>query len=538
MKSWTFTLKWTLPFAGALLLSSCNSPSRTGGAAGGDYNDFPLLEYSISELQEKMVKGELSSRAITEMYLDRIMAIDIDGPNLNSVIEINPDALAIADRMDVERAAGKTRGAMHGIPVMIKDNIDTGDEMMTTAGATALLGNFANEDAFLVQQLRKSGAVLLGKTNLSEWANFRSTRSSSGWSSRGGQTRNPYALDRNPCGSSSGSGAAVSANLCAATIGTETNGSIVCPSAVNGVVGIKPTVGLISRSGVIPISFSQDTAGPMARSVSDAATLLGALVGIDERDSKSRESLGHTHSDYNQFLNRDGLRGKRIGIWKSKLSMHYGVAETMGPVLDKMKEAGAVLVELDEIVPDGGDLGQKSYLRMQYEFKDGLNEYLKTATPTSGVKTLNDVIVYNRENKEEAMTFFKMEILELSETRGDLNEAAYLEIRDTVTDRAREGINDTLSVHNLDAIFAPTGGPAWCSDPINGDRGSGGSSSPSAWAGYPIITVPAASIHGLPIGVSFIGPAWSEGSLIEIAYSFEQITQARRIPEFKDSVPD
>ena len=357
-----------------LFLLGCVKPVTQGPLPTMNYNEFPLLEASISELQAKMQSGGMTSREITELYLDRILAIDKDGPRLNSVIEINPEALEIADVLDQERAAGKVRGPMHGIPVMIKDNIDTADKMMTTAGATALIGNYAKEDAFLVKKLRESGAVLLGKTNLSEWANFRSFKSSSGWSSRGGQTNNPYVLDRNPCGSSSGSGAAVSANLCTVTIGTETNGSIVCPSNANGVVGIKPTVGLISRSGVIPISFSQDTAGPMARSVSDAAVFLGTLVGVDDRDSTSKESSGHSHSDYTQFLNEDGLRGKRIGIWTSKLSMHYGVKSAMDSILKRMEEAGAELVNLDEIVPDSGDMGGKSFIRMQYEFKDGLNK--------------------------------------------------------------------------------------------------------------------------------------------------------------------
>ncbi|QXD25905.1 amidase [Opitutia bacterium ISCC 51] len=519
-----------------LFLSGCGEPGMEEPGPTASYNEFPLLEASIQELQSKMELGELSSQQITELYLDRILAIDKDGPKLNSVIEINPDALEIAAAMDEERAAGMVRGPMHGIPVMIKDNIDTADQMMTTAGATALIGNYAKEDAFLVKKLRESGAVLLGKTNLSEWANFRSFKSSSGWSSRGGQTKNPYVLDRNPCGSSSGSGAAVSANLCAVTIGTETNGSIVCPSNANGVVGIKPTVGLISRSGVIPISFSQDTAGPMARSVSDAALFMGALVGVDDRDSKSKESAGHSHDDYTQFLNEDGLRGKRIGVWTSKLSMHYGVEPAMESILKRMEEAGAVLVGLDEIVPDSGDMGGKSFLRMQYEFKDGLNKYLETASPSSGVKTLADIIAHNRENEAEAMPYFKMGILELSETRGDLQEDKYLDIRDSITDRTREGIDEAMSSHDLDAIFAPTGGPAWCSDPVNGDRGVGGSSSPCAWAGYPIITVPAASVHGLPLGVSFMGRAWSEGELIEIAYGFEQLTQARKAPEFLPTI--
>lgn len=519
-----------------VVFSGCQSEKDKREGEVGDLQSFPLLELSVSQLQSKMESGELTSRQITEMYLNRILEIDKDGPSLNAVIEINPDALEIADAVDRERREGNVRGPMHGIPVMIKDNIDTADRMMTTAGAIALNGNYAKEDAFLVKQLRAGGAVLLGKTNLSEWANFRSFKSSSGWSSRGGQTRNPYVLDRNPCGSSSGSGAAVSANLCAVTIGTETNGSVVCPSTANGVVGLKPTVGLISRSGVIPISFSQDSAGPMGRSVSDIAHLLGTLVGVDERDAKSKESEGRYLTDYSEFLNEDGLEGKRIGIWKSKLSMHPDVEAAMEPILQKMKEAGAILVELDEIVPEGSDLGEKSFLRMQYEFKDGVNKYLETASPATNVKSLEDVIAYNLEHASVAMPFFKMGILELSQSRGDLNSAEYLEIRDSITERARSGIDGTMERHKLDAIFAPTGGPAWCTDPINGDKFSGGSSSPSAWAGYPIISVPAAFVHGLPLGVSFFGGAWSEGELIEIAYAFEQLTKARQAPEFVPSV--
>ena len=519
------------------LLLSCQSPEPTQiTETPPGLNDFPLLEVSIPELQERMESGELTSEQITQLYLDRIKVIDETGPTLNSVIELNPDALDIARKMDEERQSGNIRGPMHGIPVMIKDNINTADKMMTTAGAAALHGNYAAEDAFLVRQLRASGAVLIGKTNLSEWANFRSTRSSSGWSSRGGQTRNPYVLDRNPCGSSSGSGAAVSANLCAVTVGTETNGSIVCPSTANGIVGIKPTVGLVSRSGVIPISFSQDIAGPMGRTVTDAAIFLGALTGVDTTDSKSAASEGQFMQDYREYLDADGLRGKRIGVWRSRFGFHEDVDSALEKSLQAMKDAGAELIDLQEVVENMNELWRPSGMVLEYEFKDGVNKYLATATPETGVKSLADVIAYNKANSAQAMPFFKMEILESSEARGDLNEKEYLDALQLIQSRARDGINNTMKKHQLDAIVAPTGGPAWCIDVINGDNFGGGSSSPAAWAGYPNISVPAGYVHGLPIGLSFFGRAWSEGELIRIAYAFEQATKVRKAPEFQDSV--
>ncbi|MDW3194201.1 MAG: amidase [Cytophagales bacterium] len=521
------------------LLSSCSTapeqePEVTTETS--DPNAFSLLEMTIPELQAKMDSGVLSSEQIVQLYLDRIKAIDEEGPQLNSVIEVNPDALEIARSMDAERAEGNIRGPMHGIPVMIKDNINTADKMMTTAGAAALHGNYAAEDAFLVKQLRASGAVLIGKTNLSEWANFRSTRSSSGWSSRGGQTRNPYVLDRNPCGSSAGSGAAVSANLCAVTVGTETNGSIVCPSTANGIVGIKPTVGLVSRSGVIPISFSQDIAGPMGRTVTDAAIFLGALVGVDEQDSKSLESEGNYETDYTKYLDANGLQGKKIGVWRSRFGFHEQVDAELEKALAAMEAQGAELIDLDEIIDNMNELWGPSGLILEYEFKDGVNKYLEGATPTTGVKSLADVIAYNEANEAQAMPFFKMEILQSSEARGDLTEKEYLNALKLVQNRARNGINNTMKKYNLDAIVAPTGGPAWCIDVINGDNFGGGSSSPAAWAGYPNISVPAGYVHGLPVGLSFFGTAWSEGELIRIAYAFEQATQLRKAPEFIDSV--
>ncbi|MDH5609938.1 MAG: amidase [Cyclobacteriaceae bacterium] len=521
------------------LATSCMAPSGSNAGTAEEsigYNEFELLEATIASLQQKMENGDLSARKITEMYLARIEAIDQAGPRLNSVIERNPDALSIADQLDKERAEGKVRGPMHGIPVMIKDNIDTGDQMMTTAGALALEGNKAANDAFIIAKLRESGAVLLGKTNLSEWANFRSTRSSSGWSSRGGQTRNPFVIDRNPCGSSSGSGSAVSANLCAVTIGTETNGSIVCPSSTNGVVGIKPTVGLLSRSGIIPISFSQDTAGPMARTVADAAILLGVLTGVDEKDSKTTASTGNALVDYTPFLDKGALSGARIGVWRSPFGFHEKVDEQLEQSLEVLRAQGAELIDIEEVIPGIKELYGPSRLVLEYEFKDGLNKYLAGANATSGVKSLSDVIAFNKANEKEAMPFFRMEILESSEKRGGLDETEYLEAVTMLQKRSREGITLTMETHRLDAIVGPTGGPAWQIDVVNGDHFGGGSSSPAAWSGFPNITVPAGFVHGLPIGMSFFGLPWSEGRLISLAYAFEQARPVRQAPGFLPTV--
>ncbi len=529
----------TLASTGALalaLLVSCRNDQNAAEGDASNFNDFRFLEATIAELQTQLTDGTLTSEELTKAYLDRIESIDQNGPQLNSVIEVNPDALAIARSLDEERAQGQVRGPMHGIPVLIKDNIDTGDEMMTTAGALALKGNYASEDAFLVQKLRASGAILLGKTNLSEWANFRSTRSSSGWSSRGGQTRNPYILDRNPCGSSSGSGASVSANLCMAAIGTETNGSIVCPSTINGIVGIKPTVGLVSRSGVIPIAFSQDIAGPMARTVSDAAIFLGALTGVDSTDSESIKSTDKALTDYTPYLDENGLDGKRLGIWRSRLGRHEEVDSIMIKAFQAMEAAGATLVDVDELIPNVNRLYRPARLILEYEFKDGVNRYLATHQTATGVQSLADVIRHNLDNAEKAMPYFKMEILESSQDRGDLSTQEYIDARDLVKSSAQAGIDNTLERLDLDAIIAPTGGPSWCIDLINGDNFGGGSSSPAAWAGYPNITVPAGYIEGLPVGISFFGKAWSEGELIRLAYSFEQKTKVRKAPEFRPTI--
>lgn len=495
--------------------------------------DFPLQEITIDELQQKMNSGEYSSVSITKLYLKRIEAIDKKGPALNAVIEINPDALAIAASLDAERKAGKLRGALHGIPVLIKDNINSGDRMMTTAGSLALEGHKAAKDAFIVGQLRAAGAVLLGKTNLSEWANFRSTRSTSGWSSRGGQTKNPYLLARNPSGSSAGSGSAVSASLCTIAIGTETNGSVVSPSSCNGIVGIKPTVGLLSRSGIIPISATQDTAGPMARTVKDAAILLGALAGIDPDDPVTLESKGKAHQDYTSFLDPDGLKGKRIGVEKSFLSNgHEGVLALYQEAMALLKAQGATVVEI-ELQKQLSDANSVEGLVLQYEFKDGLNRYLATATDAR-VKSLADVIAFNLQNAKKAMPYFKQETLEKSEARGGLDSSEYVEaLKKLLT--ARSVIDRAIRDNQLDAICGTTNGVACCIDLISGDYRTGaGFSGPAAMAGYPHITVPMGTVMDLPVGISFVGGAYTEAQLLTIAYAYEQASKKRMAPAFID----
>lgn len=496
-------------------------------------DDFPLNEITVDQLQQKMKSGEWTARSITEMYLKRIEAIDKNGPKLNSVIEVNPDALTIADTLDQERKENKIRGPLHGIPVLIKDNIDTGDQMMTTAGSLALLGHKAQNDAFIIAELRKAGAVLLGKTNLSEWANFRSTRSSSGWSSRGGQTKNPYILDRSPCGSSSGSGTAVAANLCALAIGTETDGSIHCPSSINGIVGIKPTVGLWSRSGIIPISHTQDTAGPMARSVRDAAIMLGPLSVADKNDAASMDRSGKVFSDYTQFLNADGLKGKRIGIEKSFLKVHEAVDGIFMQAIETMKSRGATIVEVD-LVDKLKSLEGLEYNVLQFEFKDGLNKYLSKAN--ARVRSLQDVIDFNVKNDSSAMPFFKQEILEISQEKADLESKEYVEAFSKLRSTTRSAIDGLLKENQLSCICGPANGPSWCIDLINGDSFTGyGMYSPAAVAGYPSITVPMGMVFDLPIGLTFLGTAFAEPELITVAFSYEQSSQKRVPPEFKNS---
>ncbi|TAN18072.1 MAG: amidase [Chitinophagaceae bacterium] len=496
--------------------------------------DIHLEESTIAELQEKMSSGALSSRSITQWYLDRIQQIDKNGPALNSVIEINPDAMSIAESMDVERKLGKIRSSLHGIPVLIKDNINSGDKMMTTAGSLALAGNVASKDAFIIKKLRESGAVLLGKTNLSEFANFRSTHSCSGWSSRGGQTKNPYILHRNPSGSSAGSGSAVSANLCVIAIGTETDGSIVSPSSVNGIVGIKPTVGLWSRSGIIPISFTQDTAGPMARTVTDAAILLSHLTGIDPEDKTTLKSRGRTHPDYTKFLNKAGLAGKRLGIEKSFLTEglqggNPDVVVLLKKTMQILKDNGATLVKVD-LLKNINPLAKPEFTLLQYEFKEGINKYLSTSN--AGIRSLAEIIEFNIKNQEKVMPYFKQDILIGSNQKDNLDSKEYKEAWKKSTS-SRLVIDNILKQNDLDAVCGATNGLACCIDLINGDYDTGFSfSSPAAMAGYPHITVPMGFIHDLPVGFSFFGTAFSEPALIGMAYAFEQATLKRQEPAF------
>ncbi len=499
-------------------------------------DDFTLNEITVEALQQQMADGSETARSITERYLQRIEAIDQSGPVLNAVIEINPNALSIADELDRERAEGKLRGLLHGIPVMIKDNIDTADKMQTTAGSLALAGSITSQDSQVAKKLREAGVVILAKSNLSEWANFRSFESSSGWSSRGGQTRNPYVLNRNPCGSSAGSAVAVAANLCALAIGTETNGSIVCPSSVNGIVGIKPTVGLVGRSGIIPISATQDTAGPMSRTVRDAAILLGALTGRDEDDARTLESEGKSHRDYLPFLQSSGLKGARIGVGKVYMGFNKGVDRLMVEALGVMEKQGAELIEVDGDVASGG--GGDSFTIMLYEFKDGLNRYLAARGKEVKVKSLSDVIAFNREHQKEVMPYFQQEILEIAESKGDLKSEQYIEaLEKSLRGSREEGIDRVMDDLRLDAIVAPTGGPAWVTDLVYGDRkGGGGCSSPAARAGYPHITLPMGAVHGLPVGLSFFGRAWSEPVLLKVAYAYEQASGKREAPTYRERV--
>jgi amidase len=514
--------------------SSTLSPQKSNDDAArtDDPDDFVLNEVTIDTLQQKMQSREYTSRFVTELYLKRINDIDKNGPKLNSVIELNPDALSIADAMDKERAAGKVRGPLHGIPVLIKDNISTGDKMHTTAGALAIADNIYKEDAFIVKKLREAGAVILGKTNLSEWANFRSTHSTSAWSSRGGQTKCPYVLDRNPSGSSAGSGSAASANLCAIAIGTETDGSIVSPSSVNGLVGIKPTVGLWSRTGIIPISKTQDTAGPMTRTVKDAAILLGALAGQDAVDSYTAASKGKIAADYTKFLDVNGLQGKRIGVETSALKINPAMNALFQKAVDTLESKGATIVKVSlfhELKPIGGD---KEFQVLLYEFKDGLNKYLSTAS--SKAKSLDDVIAFNKQNEAQAMPFFKQETLELANEKGDLNSKEYLDAVKTTTEISRNAIDKILKDNNLDAIVAPTNGFACCIDLVNGDYDNGFSfSGPAAMAGYPHITVPMGYFNELPVGLSFISTAYKEGDIIKLGYAYEQASKKRVAPAFK-----
>lgn len=538
MKRSDFLRNTTLAAAGigTLLSTGCsgdNTADEKKVTPAASVDEFELNEITITELQQKMAAGKYTSERVTNLYLQRIAQIDKAGPTLNAVIELNQDAVATAIQMDAERKKGKIRSQLHGIPVLIKDNIDTAGKMKNTAGSLALENNIAAKDAFIITKLKEAGAVILGKTNLSEWANFRSGKSCSGWSSRGGQTKSPYVLDHNPCGSSSGSGVAVSANLCVVAIGTETDGSITCPASVNGCVGIKPTVGLVSRSGIIPISFTQDTAGPLARTVQDAAILLGLLTGIDTTDSKSKESEGRYLTDYTKFLNTGGLKGKRIGIEKKKHENQF-----LNLLLDHakilMKEQGAEIIELDYLDKLNA-LGEAEFELLKFEFKDGLNKYL---SQTNGnIRSLKDVIEFNKKNEDKVMPTFKQELLEQSEAKAGLDSKEYSSLLEKSHKGAQRIINETMYQNKLDALCGLTMGPACSTDFIYGDRwGDVFLTSPAAMSGYPHISVPCGFAYGLPVGLSFYSSAYREGDIIAAAYAFEQAGKHRQIPAFKTSL--
>jgi amidase len=501
-------------------------------AAGQGVRPFELDETTIAALQDDMKSGKLTAHSITAKYLERIEELDRRGPSLHSVIEVNPDALAIARELDHERKAKGPRGPLHGIPVLVKDNIGTADRMTTTAGSLALAGSIPLRDSFVAAQLRKAGAIILGKANLSEWANFRSGHSTSGWSGRGGQARNPYALDRNPCGSSSGSGVAVSANLCPVALGTETDGSIVCPSSTNGVVGIKPTVGLASRSGVVPISHTQDTAGPMARTVADAAAVLGAMAGVDPRDPATLASRGKSLTDYTKFLDAAGLRGARLGVVRKMFGYNEFVDKLADAAIAAMKEQGAVIVDPAEI-ETFKHIGDGEFDVLLYEFKADLNAYLGSLGPKAPVHSLKEIIEFNQKHAREEMPYFGQDTFIKAEAKGPLSDPAYQKALEKCRTLSREkGIDATMDKYKLDALVAPTGSPAWPTDLVNGDHDAGGSSGPAAIAGYPHVTVPAGYVFGLPVGLSFFGRAWSEPTLIKLAYAFEQATNFRKLPRF------
>ena len=521
-----FTFLWTICIL--LLNISCDSSQPVSGTIS--QSDFPFLEYSIDQFQADYEAGTYTIEEVVQAYLDRIEAIDDAGPTLNAVLEINPDAISIAQALDQELKEGKNRGPLHGIPILLKDNLDTHDNMSTTAGSRALAGSKPLKDSFVAKKLREAGAVILGKANLSEWANFRGEMSSSGWSGLGGQTKNPYVLSRNPCGSSSGSGAAVSASLAPLAIGTETNGSIVCPSHANGIVGIKPTVGLVSRSGVIPISFTQDTPGPMAQSLRDAAICLGVLVGVDSADSKTLASAGNYYTDYTIFLKEDGLKGKRIGLYMTPIGRHYKVDTLFYEAVEFIKSQGAEVVEIEQIGPSS--VGRSSFEIMLYEYKDGLNAYFASLGPDAPIKSLEELIAFNEQDSIE-LRYYDQRFLEMAQAKGDLESQEYQDALEALMEGSQTyGIDQVMDEYNLDAIIAPTGGPAWKTDWTNGDSFHLGSSSPAARAGYPNITVPMGFVEELPVGLSFFGRAWSEPLLLEIVFSYEQGTQHRKPPRF------
>ena len=516
----------------ALALCAFGADVRAAGAKKG----IDIVEAPVAALQEAMSAGRTTSRALTAQYLARIKAIDKAGPRINAVIEVNPDALAIAAALDKERREKGPRGPLHGIPVLVKDNIATADRMQTTAGSLALAGVKPPRDAFLVAKLREAGAVILGKTNLSEWANIRSTRSTSGWSARGGLTRNPYALDRNTSGSSSGSAAAIAASLAAIAVGTETDGSITSPASINNLVGLKPTVGLVSRAGVIPIAHSQDTAGPMARTVADAAALLSAMAGSDARDDATREADAKA-ADYTKHLDANALKSARLGVVRSQFAGRNDlVAAEVEKALEVLKAQGAILVEIPEL-PNMGKYSQTELEVLLYELKADLAAYLAEYAPGSAVKTLADVIAFNEKNKTKEMPYFGQEHFVKAETKGGLDSKEYLDaLANNLKLSRAEGIDKVLTENKLDALVAPTGQPAWLTDFIKGDASGGSFTSPAAVAGYPHITVPAGFVQGLPCGISFVGTAWSEPRLIALAYAFEQASRHRKAPTFPKTV--
>ncbi|MBB1059683.1 amidase [Marilutibacter spongiae] len=536
-----------LATAGLLLLAACQPASEPGNvqaatppadaspapvattpAAAAGMDGFVFAELDIQALQARMARGETSSQALTQAYLDRIAAIDDAGPTLNAVIEINPDALEEAAARDAQRKAGPVLGPLHGIPVLVKDNIDA-TPMVNSAGSLALAEHRPSRDAFLVERLRAAGAVILGKTNLSEWANFRSTRSSSGWSGRGGQTLNPYALDRSPCGSSAGTGSAISANLAAVGIGTETDGSIICPSAVAGLVGLKPTVGLVSRNGIIPISSSQDTAGPMTRSVADAAILLAAMAGRDDADAATGNSVGRAVFDYPAHLDPDALRGARIGLLRGSMGFHPDVDAALERAVEAMRAAGATVVDAE--IPTAGEWRQAEFEVLLYEFKNGLEHYLRSHD--APVKTLDALMAYNQAHADTEMPWFGQELFEQARAKGPLNEEAYLDARREARRLAGEaGIDAALQAQELDALLVPATSPAWPIDPVLGDHFTGAGYGAAAVAGYPSLTVPMGQSHGLPIGLVFMGTAWSEPRLIALGHAYEQLSKARTPPRF------
>jgi len=512
----------------------CSASRKDNATPPGTANipPFELEETTVAALQDGMKSGRYTARSITELYLRRIAAIDKQGPALHSIIELNPDALQIADALDAERKVKGPRGWLHGIPVLLKDNIDTADKMTTTAGSLALEGSIPPQDSTIAKRLRESGAIILGKANLSEWANIRSLQSSSGWSARGGQCKNPYVLDRNPCGSSSGSAAATSANLTVLSLGTETDGSIVCPSGICGIVGIKPTVGLISRAGIIPISHNQDTAGPMCRTVTDAAILLSALAGVDARDSATTRSQGNSRTDYTAFLDANGLKGMRIGVSRSHFAFNPYLDKLMEGAIDVLKRGGADIVDPAN-VDSMKNIDDVELMVLLYDLKADLNAYLASLGPKAPVKMLKEIIEFNQKHADKELQYFSQDLFMQAEEKGPLTDAAYLDAVQKIQQLAREqGIDLVMTKNRLDALIAPTNTPAWVTDHLNGDRFSGGSSTPAAVAGYPSITVPCGYAGGMPVGISFFGRAWSEPTLIKIAFAYEQATRQRRAPKF------